>query len=211
MFFGLSHVDVPVSNLDRARQLYVSALGFPILSEGEGFVDLDAATAKVRLLQSSNVQRPASLRVEAGDVEAGLKLLQQSGGRVLYEAERTDQLTLEGTVQDADGNTITVWRALTEDEYGFVPELPKQGGWTQEAEDLVKSVLLSVPALFRGLARRKVVKEAERRAGVDGCIDRDLAIRALIAAQSPPTRSRIRKPLEAHGVDLAQYEDEFAA
>jgi len=209
MFFGLSHVDVPVRDLDRARGLYVSVLGFAVAKEGEGFVDLDAATARVRLVENPAAERPASLRVESSDVEAGVQALAKAGATVLYEAARTDQLTVEGTVRDADGNTIIVWRSLSEDEYGFVPELPKEQGWSPEAEELVKSMLMSVPALFRGLARRKVVKEAERRAGPDGHIDRDLAIRAFISAQSPPNRKRLHEPLRAHGIDPADYRDEF--
>ena len=150
-------------------------------------------------------------RVEAPDVEAAVGALAEAGATVLYAPTRTDQLTIEGVVRDADGNTITVWRALTEDEYDFVPELPKEKGWSPEAEELVKSLLKTVPALFRGLARRKVVKEAEERAGADGHIDRDLAIRAFISAQSPPNRKRLLEPLRAHGIEPAAYQDEFDA
>lgn len=209
MFFGLSHVDVPVRDLSRARALYVSVLGFTVSKEGEGFVDLDAATARVRLVENPAGERPASLRVESSNVEEGVRALARAGATVLYEPARTDQLTVEGTVRDQDDNTIIVWRSLGEDEYGFVPELPKEQGWAPEAEQLVKSMLLAVPALFRGLARRKVVKEAERRAGPDGHIDRDLAIRAFISAQSPPNRKRLHEPLRAHGIDPAAYQDEF--
>jgi catechol 2,3-dioxygenase-like lactoylglutathione lyase family enzyme len=209
VFFGLSHVDVPVRDLARARALYERTLGFQVVQEGEGYVDLDAATARVRLVESARPERPASLRVEAGDVEAGVRALEQAGAIVLYAASRTDRLTIEGSVRDIDGNTITVWRALSEDEYGFVPELPKEKGWSPEAERLLQSLLKSVPALFRGLARRKVVKEAEARAGRDGHIDRDLAIRAFISAQSPPNRKRLYEPLRAHGIDPAAYRDEF--
>lgn len=209
MFYGISHVDVPVRDLDAARGLYEAVLGFPVVAEGEGFVDLDAASTKIRLVESAAVERPATLRVEAGDVEAGMRALAAQGAVVLYEPSRTDRLTIEGTVRDPDGNTITVWRTLNEDEYDFVPELPKERGWAPDAETLVKSLLLSVPALFRGLARRKVVKEAEARAGANGHIDRDLAIRSFISAQSPPNRKRLLEPLRAQGIDPDQYREEF--
>lgn len=211
MFFGLSHVDVPVRDLARGRRLYVDLLGFAIVKEGEGFLDLDAATAMVRLVESPAPERPASLRVEAQDVEGGVQALCAAGTIMLYAPTRTERLTIEGTVRDEDGNTITVWRALSEDEYGFIPELPKARGWSSEAEELVKSLLQSVPALFRGLARRKVVKEAEMRAGPDGHINRDLAIRSFISAQSPPNRKRLLQPLRAHGIDPEAYRDEFDA
>jgi len=209
VFYGLSHVDVPVRDLTAARELYVETLGFTVRHEGEGFLDLDAASSALRLVQSENPERPASIRVQAYDVEGGIDALQAAGAEVLYAADRTDRLTIEGTVRDPDGNTITVWRALSEDEYGFVPELPKEKGWSPEAEDLVKVLLLSVPALFRGLARRKVTREVEARAGAEGHIDRELAIRAFISAQSPPNRKRLIEPLKAQGIDPADYRDEF--
>lgn len=209
LFHGLSHVDVPVRDLKRALKIYRDGLGFPVKAEGEGWVDLDAATAIIRLLESRQVERPASLRIEAVDIEAAVKALAKAGAEVLYEAGRTDDLTVEGTVRDRDNNTIIIWRALSEDEYDFDPDLPTELTWKPEAEALLKSMLKSVPALFRGLARRKVVKEAERRAGGKGLIDEELVVRSYISAQSPPTRPRARKPIREHGFDPDDYADEF--
>ena len=106
MFFGVSHVDVPVRDLRRARHIYEDVLGFPMSAEEEGFVDLDAATTKIRLVESPRPERPASLRVEAADVEGGIRALEAAGATVLYAAARTERLTIEGTVADPDGNTI---------------------------------------------------------------------------------------------------------
>ncbi|MFO7653172.1 MAG: hypothetical protein R6X25_05045, partial [Candidatus Krumholzibacteriia bacterium] len=55
-------------------------------------------------------------------------------------------------------------RRLTEDEWNFVPELPKQGEWYPDAEDLLQRLLGHVPALFRMLARRKVTRVVEELA-----------------------------------------------
>jgi len=209
LYFGLSHVDIPVRDVSAALRLYRDVLGFDLLKEGEGWADLDAHTAKVRLLESKTLERPATVRVQSRDVEAGLKQLVASGAVLLYEASRTEQLTIEGSVRDGDGNTVTVWRELSEDEYGFDPELPMELTWDADAEALLKSLLKAVPALFRGLARRKVVKEAEARAHKTRSIDRDLAIRSFISAQSPPNRARLREPLKKHGADPDAYRDEF--
>jgi predicted enzyme related to lactoylglutathione lyase len=209
MFFGLSHVDVPVRDLQRALTLYRDALQFEIEGEGEGWIDLHAATSKLRLLQTRHVERPASLRIESPNVDAGVRRLAEAGARILYEPTRTEELTIIAVVEDVDGNTLTVWRKLSEDEYGFDPELPKEKSWDPEAEALLKSLLRAVPALFRGLARRKIVKEAERRVGAPGRIDRELAIRSYISAQSPPNRPRARQPLLDHGIDPDEYLEEF--
>jgi catechol 2,3-dioxygenase-like lactoylglutathione lyase family enzyme len=209
MFHGLSHVDVPTLDLERALRFYRDALGFPVFAQGEGWVDVHAASALIRLVESPNLERRAALRVEVASVEEGAAYLTSRGARMTYPPSRTPLLTLEAVLLDFDGNTITLWRALTEDEYGFDPELATGGGWDADAEALLKSLLRSVPALFRGLARRKIVKEAETRAGRDGRVTRDLAIRSYISAQSPPNRGRLLEPFRAHGIDPGAYRDEF--
>ena len=209
MFFGLSHVEILVSDLDQARRFYCEALGFPIKTEGEGWLDLDAATAAIRLIETTDRGQIAKLRIEAPNVDAAVKRLLQAGAVQVYEPQRTEQLTIEGAVRDKDGNRITVWRNLSEDEYGFDPELPKELVWEPEAEELLKSLLRAVPALFRALARRKVVKEAEARVGPSKRINRDLAIRAYISAQSPPNRGRLIEPLQKHGINPDDYRDKF--
>jgi catechol 2,3-dioxygenase-like lactoylglutathione lyase family enzyme len=211
MIHGLSHVDVPVRDIDRALSLYVGVLGFALRSRGEGWADLDAHSAGVRLVESQGVERPASIRLLSSGVEADVEALVSAGVTLQYEPARTDRLTLEATMQDSDGNTLTLWRDLTEDEYGFDPVLPTVVTWDEDAETLLKSLLRAVPALFRGLARRRIVAEAERRVGARKRISRDLAIRSFISAQSPPNRKRLNEPLRAHGINPAHYKDEFDA
>lgn len=52
MFYGVSHVDLAVSNLARSRRFYAEGLGFPVIREGTGFCDLDANSMPV--LMSTN-------------------------------------------------------------------------------------------------------------------------------------------------------------
>lgn len=209
MIHGLSHVDVPVRDIDLALPLYVGSIGFTLRNRGEGWAELDAHGTGIRLVESPNVERPASLRLLSSDVQGDVDALVAAGANVQYDVERTEHLTIEATLQDPDGNTLTVWRELTEDEYGFDPALPTVVTWDADAEALLKSLLKSVPALFRGLARRRVVAEAERRVGARKRVTRDLAIRSFISAQSPPNRKRLHEPLQAHGINPAQYRDEF--
>lgn len=79
--FGLSHVDVPVAMLDRAARFYENGLGFARRSEGDGWLDLDAGSVIVRLVETSNQERRASLRIQVGGVEATYNALLASGGR----------------------------------------------------------------------------------------------------------------------------------
>lgn len=208
MIFGISHIELAVTNLARARRLYEGTLGLGLKKEGEGFVDLDAGTVLVRLFQTTRVEQKVALRMQVADVGAAWKRLVEAGARPLYEPMRTPQLEVLGSVADPDGHALTVWRQLSEDEYGFLPDLPKAGEWRAEAEDLLKSLLTSVPALFRGLARRKVVQEAELLA-TDHAVSREDVIRAYIRANSRPTRYRVKKPLEQHGIDPERYAADF--
>src|SRR5512139_869029 len=133
MFFGVTHLDLPVTEFARAEAFWGKLIGLKEVKRGEGFIDLDSGSVILRLVQVPKVSRPATLRVSVPDVQAAYELLLQNGGRAQYEASRTPALEIEAHVADPDGNTVIVWRDLSEDEYGFVPDLPKQGEWQPEA------------------------------------------------------------------------------
>ncbi|MBK6922105.1 MAG: DUF2621 family protein [Deltaproteobacteria bacterium] len=210
-FFGLSHVDVLVSDLPRARRLYAETLGFVVRAEGEGWLDLDAGSTSLRLIAVRNPEQRVSLRVQSPTVERALEHLQRAGAKLLYPAARTPELEIMGAVRDPDGNTIVVWRALSEDEYDFVPELPTVLSWQPEAETMLKSLLKSVPALFRALARRRVVAVTEELAARTKLVTREEVIRGFILSSPKVTRGRNRKPLIEHGVDVDRYQADWDA
>lgn len=208
MFYGISHVDLAVRDLARSRRFYSEGLGFALLREGPGFCDLEANSLHLRLVESRGVEYRCAIRLQVPDVAAAWARLVELGARPLYEPARTEQLELVGSAADPDGHCLTVWRNMSEDEYGFLPALPTEQGWLPEAEQLLKSLLTRVPSLFRGLARRKVVREAEELAtGRD--VGRDDVIRAYIRSNAKITRGRVRAPLIDHGVDLDQYRADF--
>ncbi|MBK7539087.1 MAG: DUF2621 family protein [Myxococcales bacterium] len=208
MFHGVSHIDVAVKDLARARRLYAEGLGFVVVREGAGFCDIDANSLLLRLIESRSVEYRTAIRLQVPDVNKAWRHLLDLGARVLYEPARTEQLELAGSALDPDGNCLTVWRALSEDEYGFLPDLPKAQAWLGDAEQLLQTLLTRVPSLFRGLARRKVVREAEELArGKD--VTREHVIRAYIRANARITRYRVRAPLLEQGVDLDRYQEDF--
>lgn len=212
MFFGVTHVDLPVTELARAEAFWRGVLGFEEAKRGEGFVDLDSGSVKLRLIPVSRVEHPVSLRVHVGDVQAAYAALIRAGGQPLYEPLRTPALELVAGVADPDGHSVMVWRELTEDEYGFVPALPTQGAWHADAEALLVSLLAHVPALFRALARRKVTRVIEEIADRDrSAVTREHVIRGYILASAKITRYRLIEPLRQHGIDPDQYRDEFDA
>jgi catechol 2,3-dioxygenase-like lactoylglutathione lyase family enzyme len=210
MFFGVTHVDVPVTDIARAEAFWGKLIGLKEVKRGEGFLDLDSGSVILRLVQVPSVSRPVTVRVHVGNVEAAYATLVKAGGRPLYEAQRTPALEVEAHVADPDGNAAIVWRELSEDEYGFTPDLPKQGEWLPESEELLNKLLGFVPALFRGMARRKVTKVIEEIAGWDKApVNREHVIRGYIMASAKIKRDRLIEPLKQCGINPDDYKEEF--
>jgi len=212
MFFGVTHVDLPVTDIARSEAFWGKLIGLKEVKRGEGFLDLDSGSMILRLVEVPSVTRPVTLRVHVGDVQAAYDTLLQSGGRSLYEVQRTPALELEGHVADPDGNIVVVWRDLTEDEYGFVPDLPKEGEWLPDSEKLLNELLSYVPALFRSMARRKVTKIIEEVAGWDKTpVNREHVIRGYILSSAKIKRNRLIEPLKKCGINPDDYKEEFDA
>lgn len=103
-----------------------------------------------------------------------------------------------------------LWRALTEDEWGFVPDLPKQGEWYPDAEALLQRLLSHVPALFRMLARRKTTRVIEQLAReAKSPVTRELVIKGYITSSAKVTRYRLVEPLRAEGINPDDYREDF--
>lgn len=208
--FGVSHVDVPVSKLERAARFYETGLGFSRRGAGDGWIDLDAGSIVLRLVETSSKERRTSLRMQVAGVEPTYRALLASGGRSGYGVTRTPNQEELASVHDPDGNVIIVWRPLSEDEYEQVPELPTATEWAPEGEALLKSLLMAVPALFRGLARRKIVRLAEDLYPQHRIAHREV-VRAYILSSARVTRYRLREPLQRHGFDPQEFQAEFDA
>ena len=212
MFFGVSHVDLPVTDLARAERFWAGVVGLNRVKHGEGFIDLDSGSIVLRLIEVARVEHPVSLRVLVPDVQAAYDRLLKSGAGALYEPMRTPALELVACVTDTDSHKVLLWRELTEDEYGFTPELPKQDVWQTEDEVLLKSLLSHVPVLFRALVRRKVTRVVEELAGNDHSpVTREHVIRGFIMASAKITRYRLIEPLRKCGIDPAVYKEAFDA
>jgi catechol 2,3-dioxygenase-like lactoylglutathione lyase family enzyme len=205
------HIDYPVTSLERAEQLFTRVLGFQLKRRGDGYVDIDTGTCVVRLIKTHRVEHPVSLRIQVNDVEGAVDELRHAGMRLLYEPLRTSEQELIAQLADADGHALMLWRELSEDEYEAVPEVPKELSWSPDAEELLKSLLKSVPALFRALVRRRVAKNAEHLAESSRVVTRQEVIRSFILSSAKVTRHRVRKPLLDHGIDLEKYADDFEA
>lgn len=211
LFYGLSHINIPVRDLTLADRIYHQATGFPLKTQGPGWFEIDASGILMRLIQTPSPDHTVSIRLQSPSVAEAVDALVKAGASLLYRAARTPDQELLGAARDPDGNVIYVWRPLTEDEYDFVPDLPKEMSWAPDAEDFLKSLLKSVPALFRALARRRVVAVAEELAASRRLVTREDVIRGFILASPRVTRGRNRQPLVDHGIDVDRYKADWEA
>lgn len=210
MFFGISQLVVPVSDLERSARLWRDVIGFAEAGRSEGHVDIDTGGAMLRLAQVRRVESSLSLRLQVSQVQPSYDTLLAAGCTARYAPMQTPALEEMACVSDPDGHAIWLWRQLSEDEWGFVPELPKQGQWLPEAEALLKRLLAHVPALFRGLARRKTTRVIEQLAQeAHSPVTHDLVIRGYITASAKITRFRLLEPLRAEGINPDDYRAEF--
>jgi len=210
MYHGISHVDLPVSNIERASKFWCDIIGLTETKRGEGFVDLDSGNMAIRLIQVSEVKNPVSLRIPVQDVRMAYALILKANLKSAYEPMRSDNLEEIACVTDEDGHSIILWRILSEDEWDFVPQLPKEGEWYPDAEELLKRLLTYVPAMFRGLARRKVTKVVEMLAKEDqSAVTREHVIKGYITSSAKLTRGRLIEPLKKEGINPDDYKEEF--
>ncbi|MDH5736410.1 MAG: DUF2621 family protein, partial [Gammaproteobacteria bacterium] len=202
MFHGISHIDLQVVDLKKARDFWSQLVGFAVSKEGEGYAELDSGNVAIRLIEVPAIEQTATLRLSVPDVSQAYEHLLQQGAISRYEPMQTPDLQKIACVTDDNGHSIIIWRALSEDEWGFVPELHKTGDWLPDAEQLVVNLLSHVPAFFRMLARRKVTRVVEQLAKADDSpVTREHVIKGYITASAKVTRVRLIKPLLAEGIN----------
>ena len=210
MFHGISHLDLQVTNLSKGRQLWSDAIGLIVSKEGDGYIELDSGNVAIRLIEVPGIEQTATIRLSVPSVTQAYEKLISYGVTGKYEPMNTPDLQKIACVTDENGHSIILWRALSEDEWDFVPELPKTGEWQSDAEDLVKRLLSHVPAFFRMLARRKVTRVIEQLAKDDNsAVTREHVIKGYITSSAKVTRSRLIEPLKAEGLNPDDYQAEF--
>jgi predicted enzyme related to lactoylglutathione lyase len=210
MFHGISHVDLQVTNLELTTRLWNKVIGFEIKSQGEGFVEIDSGNVAIRLIEVPEIEQTCTIRLSVANVANSYQHLIGAGAKARYAPMNTPELEKIACVTDHDGHSIILWRALSEDEWDFVPDLPKTGEWYPDAEELVVNLLSHVPAFFRMLARRKVTRVVEELAREDkSAVTREHVIKGYITASAKVTRTRLIEPLKAEGINPADYQAEF--
>lgn len=217
--FGLSHLYLPVSDLDRSRAFYVKAMGFEVLStdawipaQGDApeALILDARGAQLCLVIAGAELQPQELAFQTVRIRTAIERLVRAGATLEEAPRKTRSQTFEAILRDPDGHRLRLWRRLREDEYEDEPELPTTGPWDEDARALLKSFVRQTPVLFRDIARSGCVREAEFLTPVGDPVDRNTVIRAVIRATPRLLRPRLRQPLADHGFDPEDFAEDFS-
>lgn len=210
MFHGISHLDLQVTSLDESKKLWSDTIGLEITRQGEGFMELDSGNVAIRMIEVVDIEHTATVRLSVPSVTKAYQHLVNGGAISRYKPMHAPELEKIACIEDCNGHSIILWRPLTEDEWDFVPDLPKTGEWSSDAEDLVVRLLAHVPAFFRMLARRKVIRVVEQLAMEDNSpVTSEHVIKGYITASAKITRSRLIEPLKAEGIDPDDYQAEF--
>ncbi len=209
MFHGVSHIDLSVRSLARARALYVEVMGFVVRDQGIDWMHADAGTVLLRFRECDEPNSPVSIHVQGHSLAEGRRRLIKAGAQAITELERTEDLKMVTVLVDEDMNRIVLWRELSEDEYGFDPDLTKEMTWLPESEKLLHDLLRHVPTLFRAAARRRITRRSESLATTR--VGNEEVVRGSILATAKFMRGVLRKPLQELGYDPECYREEFDA
>ena len=216
---GISHLRLPVSRLEVSRRFYESVMGFQVLGpeeaelsagpEGAGAV-LDALGVRLCLSASEEAFGLLELSFQTARVRAAVKRLSEGGAVVDQGPTKTSRGTLEAVLRDPDGHRLRIWRKLREDELEQEPELPTTRAWEEGARTLLRAFLQQTPVLFRDLARKNCVREAEHLTPDGQPVGPRTVARAVVRATPRLMRSRLRRPLGELGFDPDDFSEDFS-
>lgn len=172
-----------VDDLHHAQILLTDVLEFSLREQGEDFALMENGALNVRLIHNpKNTGHPLCLDVASNDLDAAVRFYARHGFNPPEDAHWVHPFRQEIYLHGPDNIHLTVFREYDEDELGILPELKTSLDWNDDALELTKRLIKSVPLTFRDNARQKIIAMAEADAIVAGRVEVDqaLAVRAII-------------------------------
>jgi len=114
----ITHIDIPVSDLQRAQQFYSSLFGWEI-SAPPGFEDYPMWRAPNQISggglapRSDGFTQPRSY-VEVDSIDDTLALATANGGRIVLEKSPISETSWWAAFEDPDGNVVGLYEGITE-------------------------------------------------------------------------------------------------
>jgi hypothetical protein len=208
MFFSLSHIEIPVDNLNEGAILYKNSFDLEIHSEYPDYIDLELGFIKFRVIEKINKKHISFLRFEVPSLDECYKKLIDLGFKCILEPYRKNNKELESRLIDPYNNIISLWRELTEDELDTPPVLNTNKQWDKEANEVLQTLLKNVPFMFRKLARERSVKESEALS-INNIVDVRTAIRGYITATPDIMKERVKKHISEIGFSPNDFLEDF--
>lgn len=208
MFFSLSHIEIPVHNLNEGAIFYKNSFDLEIHSEYEDYIDLELGFIRFRVVEKINKNHISFLRFEVPSVDDCYKKLINLGCKSILEPYRKNDKELEAKLMDPYNNIISLWRELTEDELDTPPVLNTNKKWHKEADDILQVLLKNVPFMFRKLARERAVRESEFLS-VNNIVDIKTAVRGYITATPDIMKERVKKHISEIGFSPNDFLEDF--
>lgn len=114
----ITHIDIPVSDLDRAKEFYSGLFGWQIAAP-PGFEDYPMWQAPNEISggglapRSDGFTQPRSY-VEVDSIDETLEKVAASGGRVVMAKSPISDTSWWATFEDPDGNQVGLYEGVTD-------------------------------------------------------------------------------------------------
>lgn len=113
----ITHIDIPVTDMDRAKGFYTTLFGWQI-AELPGFEGYPMWQAPNRISggglapRSEGFTQPRSY-VEVDSIDDTLAKARENGGTVVMEKQPISETSWWAVLQDPDGNTVGLYEGTT--------------------------------------------------------------------------------------------------
>lgn len=167
----VSAINVAHPSIREVSHFLCDHLEFTLLVQDEHSITVNNGVLSIRFYQSPTCDQQVYLDLESTDLEASQTDLQSKGFTPIGEMNPAGMFRREQVFEGPHGLRITLHQVLTEDDLGIHPELDKTLDWETDAEAMAKDLLSHVTIHFRDSARKKMVKQAEALALVEGNLE----------------------------------------
>lgn len=113
----ITHIDIPVTDIERAKQFYGSLFGWQI-SAPPGFEEYPMWQAPNKISggglapRDEGFSQPRSY-VEVDSIDDTLALVTQNGGRAVMEKSPISETSWWAVFEDPDGNNVGLYEGIT--------------------------------------------------------------------------------------------------
>ncbi len=167
----VSAINVGHSDKREVSHFLCDHFEFKLIAQDESSITVNNGVLSIRFHDTTESNCKVYLDLESTDLEESSEELKSIGFEPHDELKNAGMFRKEQTFLGPHGLEITLHQVLTEDDLGIHPELDKTLDWEVDTEEMAKSLLSHVTIHFRDSARKKMVKQAEALALIEGNLE----------------------------------------